>query len=132
MDFQKSPFFRIYLPAALTLTIIGWAGVLLVTNLTLPTLGPRWFFFFAWVMALAGPALPVVYFFHMRFPSKPLVEPGTITRQATWVGVLGATLMWLSMGMVLNSTVVVILLVALIVIEILLRLRERSRFNPSA
>lgn len=132
MDIQKSPFFRIYLPASLTLTLLGWAGVLLVTNLSLPTLSPRWLFFFVWVMALAGPALPIVYFIHVRFPSKPPVDSGTIIRQATWAGVYGATMLWLSMGRVLNFAIAVILLVALVVIEVLLRLRERSRFNPSA
>jgi len=42
--------FKDFLPAFLILIVIGGAGLALVTLFTLPTLGPRWLFFFFLVL----------------------------------------------------------------------------------
>jgi hypothetical protein len=55
---------------------------------------------------------------------------GVIMRQSLWVGVYGATLAWLQIGRVLTLALAVLLALGLIVIEWLLRLRERSQWNP--
>lgn len=132
MEANKPRSFIDFLPTALALLIVGWGGLAAVILLTLPTLGPRWLFFCLGVMALSGTSLPVVYFLHMRFPSQPPVEPGVILRQSIWVGVYGSSLAWLQLGRVLTPVWAVVLAFILIVVESLLRLRERSRWKPKA
>ena len=53
-----------------------------------------------------------------------------ILRQAIWVGVYASTVAWLQLGRVLNVATAVLLGLGLILIEWLLRLRERSQWKP--
>jgi hypothetical protein len=131
MQTKPKKFFRVFLPLSVSLTAIGWGGLILVIRSTLPTLGPRWLFFFLGVFAITGPALPVVYFLNKRFPSDPPVQGMVILRQALWVGVFGSTLAWLQLGRVLSPGLAVILAVVFVLIEFLLQLFERSRWNPN-
>ena len=126
-----SKFLKAFLPLSIMLTVIGWAGLLIVIRGTVPTLGPRWFFFFLGVLALTGPALPIVYFLNQRFPSSPPVEDMVILRQSLWVGVFGSTVAWLQLGRVLTTGMALLLAAVFILIEFLLRLFERSRWNPN-
>jgi hypothetical protein len=119
-----------FLPTMLILAVLGWGGLVALVIFTLPTLGPRWLFFFLGVLALSGTALPFIYFLNLRFPSKPPAEPGVVLRQAMWVGVYGSTLAWLQLGRVLTPVWALFLAGVLVVVESLLRLRERSRWNP--
>jgi hypothetical protein len=130
MKTSTGKFLRIYLPLSLVLTIIGWGGLVLLIQNALPTLLPRWLFFFMGVLALSGPALPIVYFLNKRFPSDPPVEGMVILRQALWVGVYGCTVAWLQLGRVLTLGLTFILAGVFVLIEFLLRLFERSRWNP--
>lgn len=127
---KNKAFLRIYLPLALLLAILGWGGLLILINSTVPRLGPRWLFFFFGVLALTGPALPLTFFLHRRFPSDPPVDGMVILRQALWVGVFGSTVAWLQLGRVLTTGLALILAGVFILIEILLRLFERSRWKP--
>ena len=124
-------FITTFLPLSLILTILGWGGLFIIIRGTVPTLGPRWLFYFLGVLALTGPALPLVYFLNKRFPSKPPVEGMVIVRQALWVGVFGSTLAWLQLGRVLSIGLAFILAGVFAMIEFLLRLLERSRWNPN-
>mgnify|MGYP005623312225 FL=1 len=54
-----------------------------------------------------------------------------ILRQAMWVGVFGSTVAWLQLGRVLTPVMALILAGVFALIEFLLRLFERSRWNPS-
>jgi hypothetical protein len=126
-----SKFLKAFLPLSIILTVIGWGGLLIVVRGTVPTLGPRWFFFFLGVLALTGPALPLVYFLNQRFPSTPPVEDMVILRQSLWVGVFGSTVAWLQLGRVLTTGMALLLAAVFILIEVLLRLFERSRWNPN-
>ena len=126
-----SKFLKAFLPLSIILTVIGWGGLLIVVRGTVPTLGPRWFFFFLGVLALTGPALPLVYFLNQRFPSTPPVEDMVILRQSLWVGVFGSTVAWLQLGRVLTTGMALLLAAVFILIEFLLRLFERSRWNPN-
>jgi hypothetical protein len=126
-----SKFLKAFLPLSIMLTVIGWGGLLIVIRGTVPTLGPRWFFFFLGVLALTGPALPIVYFLNQRFPSTPPVEDMVILRQSLWVGVFGSTVAWLQLGRVLTTGMALLLAAVFILIEFLLRLFERSRWNPN-
>jgi len=124
-------FLHSFLPLSIILTVTGWLGLFIVLRYTVPTLGPRWLFFFLGVLALTGPAIPIVYFLNKRFPSDPPVEDMVILRQSLWVGVFGSTVAWLQLGRVLTSGLALILAAVFVLIEFLLRLFERSRWNPS-
>lgn len=126
----RTPTPRAFLPTAVVLFTLGWGGLIFVMNLTLPTLGPRWLFFFLIVVALTGTALPATAYLNQRFPSRTPVGANVIVRQALWVGVYGATLAWLQYGRVFTGNLAVILLIGLATIEWLLRLRERSQWRP--
>lgn len=112
------------------LGVIGWGGLILLVFMTLPTLGPRWLFFFLSTLAVSGTALPVVYFFNRRFPSTPPVDGGVVLREGMWVGVYASLLAWLQMGRVLTSGLALVLALGLAVIEFLLRMGERSQWSP--
>ena len=119
-----------FLPLAFGLMIIGWGGLAALVITTLPTVGPRWLFFFLAVLALTGTALPVMAFLNRRFLSTPPPSAAVIVRQALWVGVYGATLAWLQMGQVLAPTLAFLLAAGLVLIEFLLRLSEKSQWKP--
>lgn len=130
MDRQNSPSVSSFLPTAVILGLAGWGGLFFVLNFTLPTVGPRWLFFFLGVLALTGTALPVVAFLNRRFPSEPPATPSVILRQSIWLGIYFPTLAWLQMGRVLTPALALLLALGLAVIEWLLRLRERSQWIP--
>ena len=130
MKTEKQRFIQNFLPLTIVLTLIGWVGLFFVIRATLPTLGPRWLFFFMGVLALTGPALPLVYYLNVRFPSDPPVEDMVILRQALWVGVFGSTIAWLQLGRVLAGGLALILACVFVLVEFLLRLFDRSRWNP--
>ena len=112
--------------------ILGWGGLALMFFVldTPPLVWARWSFFALWIIALTGAALPITYFFSLRFPSNPPAEPSAIVRQALWVGVYGATLAWLQLGHLVTLWVWMGLAGGLIAIEYLIRLRERARWRP--
>ncbi|MFC1922195.1 hypothetical protein ACFLY4_02810 [Chloroflexota bacterium] len=130
MDSQSSPPVRTFIPAAIILAILGWGGLYFLLNLTIPTVGPRWLFFFLSVLALTGTTLPVIAFLNQRFPTNPPVNTGVIVREAIWVGIYFPTLAWLQLGQVLTPALSLLLAVGLLAIEVLLRLRERSQWKP--
>ena len=121
---------RTFLPTSIILSITGWGGLFILIFYSLPTVGPRWLFFFLLVLALTGIALPAVAFLNHRFPSPPPPTAGVIVRQGLWVGIYGATLAWLQIGRALNLTLAVLLALGLALIEFLLRLSERSQWKP--
>ena len=115
---------------ALVLMVLGWGGLYLLVNRTLPSVWPRWVFFFLVLVALTGTALPIVYFFHRRFPDEKPAEPNVIVRQALWFGVYGATLAWLQLGGLVTIYVILGLAGGLAAIEYFTRLREKSHWKP--
>lgn len=125
MDYQKDSF-RSYLASAIALFLIGWGGLYLVITQTLPFVWSRWGFFVLTLMALTGTALPIVYFFHKRFPGEPPAESNVIIRQALWVGVYGATLAWLQLGRLVTLYVILGLAGGLIAVEYFIRVREQA------
>jgi hypothetical protein len=129
---DSRPTFRQYLFSTLFLMAVGWGGLalmILVFNEP-PLVWARWGFFALWFIALTGTALPIMYLFNLRFVSEPLVEAHAIVRQALWVGVYGSTLAWLQIGHLVTLWVWMGLAGGLIAIEYLIRLRERSRWQP--
>lgn len=130
MESRSTPTVSSFLPTAIVLAILGWGGLFLLFQNTMPSVGPRWLFFFLFVLALTGTALPVVAFLNRRFPTVPPAASGMIVREAIWVGLYGATLIWLQIARVLNLGLAFLLAVGFIAIEILIRLRERSQWKP--
>ena len=130
MDPNQSPPVREVAPAALVLALVGWVGLYWLLDSTRPTIGPRWLFFFLGVLAVSGTALPFVALFHRRFPSVPAVKMYTIVRQAIWISVYFTALMWLQISRFLTSSMAILIGVGIIIIEWLLRLRERSQWKP--
>ncbi len=131
-DNQNQPIpFKFYLPGMLVLIILGAIGIGLILTLTLPTIGPRWLFFFFLVIFVTGLFLPFTWFLNLRFPSDPPAQPHVIIRQAAWFGIFAALILWLQMGRVLTASLGIIMAAALVLVEFLIRLWERSRWKPN-
>ncbi len=130
MKSNTSPRVANFLPAAIVLFILGWGGLIALFILTLPTVGPRWLFFFLAVLAITGTILPITAFLNRRFPSTPPPSPLVVVRQALWFAVYAATVIWLQMGRVLNPALAILLAIGLGLIEFLLRLSEKSQWKP--
>lgn len=130
MKSQSLPSFWSILWISLVLCTVGWGGLILLVFISLPTLAPRWLFFFLITLALSGTALPAAYYLNKRFPATPPVESSVVLREAMWVGVYGALLAWLQMGRVLTSGLSLVLAVGLVLVEFLLRLGERTQWAP--
>ena len=127
---MSSPSVRSTLPTAILLILVGWAGLLYLFISTLPTLGPRWLFFFFSVLAVSGIFLPVAAFLNRRFPTQPPATQNAIVREAALMGIYFATLAWLQLGRVLTIPMIVLIAIGLGLIEFLIRLREKSRWEP--
>jgi hypothetical protein len=127
---QKPPSPRQYLYSSLFLIGLGWGGLALLLNRTLPTVWPRWGFFALWFIALTGTALPLAYFLNLRFLTDPPAEPNVIIREAVWAGAYGATLAWLQLGHLVTLWVWVGLAGGVIAVEYFIRLREQARWRP--
>lgn len=127
---SSSPPVRQFLFPAAFLAGLGWMGLLALLFGAIPTVGPRWLFFFFLVMALAGSFLPLAAFLNRRFPSNPPAGVSVVVRQALWPGVYIAGLAWLQIGRALTPALAGLLFVGLVMIEALLRLNERSRTKP--
>lgn len=125
----RLPPFRSILPFSFIIGLTGWAGLFIVIYTSLPTLGPRWLFFFFVVLALTGTFLPVIHYLNVRFPSVPPIGIPVVIRQACWVGVYGGILAWLQLGRILSTSVGLAIAIGLVVIEGLIRMRERSRWG---
>jgi hypothetical protein len=132
MDSTLSPPVRKFLPAAVILALLGWSGLIYLFIYTRPTVGPRWLFFFLSVLAITGTTLPVMAFLNRRFPSTPPTTSIVVLRQALWAGIYFPTLAWLQIGRVLTPALALLLLLGFVLIEWLLRLRERSQWKPES
>ncbi len=112
------------------LAIVGWLGLYFLFQYTTPLLGPRWLFFFLFMVALSGTSLPIVYFFNLRFISSPPANAIVLIRQAIWVGLFFDLLAWLQLGRILNPVLALILAIGILVVENLIRMAEISRWRP--
>ncbi len=127
---QDSLTFRPFIFPTIFLILVGWGGIAGLLIYTEPLIWMRWTLFVLLFLALTGTSLPLVYFFHLRFPSDPPVSSPIIVRQAQWVGFYGLVLLWLRWGNMLSLWLAFGLAGGLLAIEWLIRLRERSRWNP--
>jgi hypothetical protein len=123
---EESPNFKPFGLSAFALAVIGWGGLYVVLTQTLPFVWSRWGFFVLLLMALTGTALPIVFYLHRRFPAEPPANADVIIRQATWVGVYGATLAWLQLGQLVTLYIILGLAGGLIAAEYFIRIREKA------
>lgn len=122
-----------FLPVMITsfiLNAIGWIGLILLVLFTLPTLFPRWLFFFLLTLASSGISLPFIYLIHRRFSNAVPLEVGAMMREALWVGIFVDLMAWLQLGRMLTPVRGFLIAAGLTAIEYFLRLRERSKFKP--
>jgi hypothetical protein len=122
--------FKPFAISSLLLMIVGWGGLYYLINFTLPYVWPRWGLFVLALMAITGTLLPIVYFFHRRFPGEQIAEANVIVRQALWFGVYGATLAWLQLGRLVTVYVALGLAGGLFAIEYFMRVREKAHWKP--
>lgn len=127
---QKSRFLPVF-TTSIILVLAAVAGLMGLFLFTVPTLGPRWLLFFLVTMLASGLVLPVIYYLHLRFPSKPPVTSRVVFREAAWCGVYADVLLWLQFGKVLNYALAIFIAIGFIAVELLIRMREQSRFSPS-
>ena len=118
--------FRQYLVPTLILFVVGWGGLVLLVNFSLPTLWPRWGFYALIVLAATGTSLPAIYWFNSIFSKNSPVKSEIIIRESVGVGVYFAVLAWLNIGRALNFPISVWVGLGLFLIEYLLRLRESA------
>lgn len=130
MNSNQSPSVGSVLPIAFFLAALGYGGMYFLVQYTLPTVVPRWLFFFCFVLAFTGTAMPFTAFLNRRFASQPPANASIVLRQALWVGIYASALAWLQLGRVLNVAIAVLLGIGLAIIEWLLRMRERSQWKP--
>lgn len=125
-----SPPLRTYLPTAILLIFSGLFGLVYIIIYTLPTPGPRWLFFFFSVLVVTGISLPLMAFLNLRFPTKPPASRVVVVREASLVGIYFATLAWLQLGRVLTLGLGLLIAAGVILVELFIRLREKSRWEP--
>ena len=136
MDSSSSPPVKYFLPSALILAGVGWAAVYLIGQYLPADAGGRWAMFFALMLAVTGTFMPVAAFLNRRFPTKPPASAGVVLRESIWAGVYATTVAWLQYIYInffeeaLPLAMAVMLAIALLIIEWLLRLREKSQWKP--
>ncbi len=118
------------LVTSIILNLIGWVGLILLLNFSLPTLGPRWLFFLLLTIAVSGVSLPILFFLHLRFPYDPPAEVNVYIRESIFVSVFIDLLAWLQLGRVLTPLRAFLIALGMVAIEYFIRLRERSKFKP--
>jgi hypothetical protein len=123
------PSFRSIMVTAIILVVTGGVGLFILFVLTVPTLGPRWLLFFLATLVVSGISLPIVHYLHRRFPSKPVPGTPILLREALFAGAYIDAMLWLQFGRVLNFALAVFIGVGVIAVELLLRMRETSRFS---
>jgi cation transport ATPase len=126
MSEERGPEYGGLIVASILMAVVGWLGLWLVVNFTLPTIGPRWLFFFLLTVAVTGTGLPIVLVLHRRFWADNPAPARVLLRQGLWIGLLVALCAWLQINRSLTLPLGILLAASLLAFELLLRLFERS------
>jgi len=130
MEEKPSPSVRSFIPLTLALAIPGLFWLIYLVTGTLPNLRNRWMFFVAAVLAVSGLSLPLVSYLNRVIQPFGPANYETVVREATMLGVYGGILLWLNKGQVLSAGLALILGIGIILVELLIRLRNRSQWHP--
>ena len=112
--------------AGVLLAVGGWWSLARLVESAPPLAFPRWLFFILLYLAVTGSTLPFIGYLHRRFSRYNPPSGGVILRQGMWFGLLAVTLAWLQMTRALTLANAGFLILAVLVIETFLRLRERT------
>jgi hypothetical protein len=132
MESHPNSSFRPYLFSAISLFVLGWGAAAFAVFTLEPTVWARWLLFFGGTLGLTGLAMPVTWFLNLRFRSEPPAGSTVIVRQAIWVGVYGALLVWLQQARLVTLWTGLGLAIGLVAIEYLIRMREKARWQPKS
>jgi len=121
--------YRSLIIAAIIMAVVGWVGLIILLFTTLPTVGPRWLFFFLSTLAITGTALPFVWLLHRRFSNNGYAPSSTLLREALLFTLYVEVLIWLQFNRSLSLSLAILFALSLIGIEYLLRTLERSRWR---
>jgi hypothetical protein len=132
MEPRPNSSFRPYLSSAISLFVLGWGAAAFAVFTLEPTVWARWLLFFGGTLGLTGLAMPVTWFLNLRFRSEPPAGSTVIVRQAIWVGVYGALLVWLQQARLVTLWTGLGLAIGLVAIEYLIRMREKARWQPKS
>jgi len=113
------------------LSLIGWSGLGLIILYLPPTIGPRWLFFFALFIAVSAMFIPIFSLINQRIERDRELSIIPSVRESLEMAFYINLLVWLLMGKVFDGVTAFLLLVVLVGIEALIRMIERSRFNPT-
>ncbi len=114
------------------LAALAWTGLVWLIFNTIATVPNRWLFFLLVQVALSGTALPFVRYLHQRFdkPGSPPLNYMVLVRQSILAGLYGVICLWLRIPRLLSIPMALVVLLALVMVEFLLRLRERTQWRP--
>jgi hypothetical protein len=107
----------------------GWILLYRLVNGSPPLAFYRWLFFILACIAVTGTVIPLVWFMNQRFSRLYPASGGVILRQGLWFGLYIATAAWLQMTRALTPPIAFFLGLAMVVIEVFLRLRERGQHH---
>src|SRR5690349_9129605 len=114
--------------ASILLGSAGWLGMFYTVQNVLPKAGARWLFFVLLYLAVAGTTIPIALLFNNRLRGRYPIPPDWISvRQGLWLGLYVTSCAWLQIPRKLDPAIAFFLALSIIVIEVFLRLRERSQ-----
>jgi len=105
--------------------------IYLVTQ-TVPELQNRWLFYAAIVVTITGSSFPLVAYVNRIIKPFGPANYETVIREGIMIGLYAAILLWLNKGQVLSFGLALILIVGLTLVELLIRLRDRSAWHPES
>ncbi len=130
MEDNHSPSVQSVLPISLILAVPGWIWLIYLVTQTVPELGNRWMFFVAVVITISGSAMPIIAYLNRIVKPFGPANFEIIIREGIIIGVYAGILLWLNKGQVLSISLALILAVGLFLIELLIRLRNQSKWHP--
>ncbi len=130
MSDSASQTYRSALIAGAFLALAGAFGLLLLLTTTLPTVGPRWLFFFLLTMTATGAALPFAWLLNVRFSRRRMPSAGVLVRQAILVGLYIDIAVWLQINRSLSLPVALLIGAGLVTLEWFLRMLEGATWKP--
>jgi hypothetical protein len=130
MGDNPSPSVKSVVPLSLILAIPGSFWLIYLMTNTLPDLGNRWMFFVAAVMAVSGITLPLIAYLNRIIQPFGPANYETVVRESSLLGIYIGIMLWLNKGQLLSAGLALILGVGIFLVELLIRLRLRSRWEP--
>lgn len=130
MSDPSSSTYRSLMIAAVVLALSGWLGLVLLLTTSLPTVGPRWLFFFLLTLAATGTTLPFLWLLDRRFATGRTATASNLLRQALLVALFADFCIWLQINRSLSLPLAILIALGLFAMERLLRLIDRSQWRP--